>query len=514
VALAGGSRKIEASGELTLVDDRQALTWAEVDSILNRLTNALLAVGLDPQRQRVAVFAENSAETLLGHLTGILSGLSTVPVNFHLTAPELAYILEDSGSALVFAGPETVDIAVCAASEVGDVQVVGWRCGPRDDIISWEALLSDAKDDEPPYDMQPRPYLHYTSGTTGRPKATEAPPTMFAAAPTVKDHFDAMTAGLTAVGGKALIVSPMYHGAGLNYVRALAGGASVVVLGRFDAERTLAAIDRYKTTTTTMVPTHFTRLLALPEQVRAQYDVSSMQMVVQTGSSCPIDVKRRMIEWWGPVFVEVYGATEAGGTNMISSNEWLEHPGSVGRTMPPFELVVIGENGEELGPNASGQLYFRDTTGHGIVYCNDPEKTDAAHLSPGVFTLGEVGYVDADGYLYITDRVADMVVSGGVNIYPAEAEQALLQHPDVADVACIGVPNADLGEQMKALVVAANWNEPPTPEELLAFCRERLAGYKCPKTIDLVPDIGRNALGKINKGALRAPFWPSDPSIA
>jgi acyl-CoA synthetase (AMP-forming)/AMP-acid ligase II len=148
------------------------------------------------------------------------------------------------------------------------------------------------------------------------------------------------------------------------------------------------------------------------------------------------------------------------------------------------------------------------------VYCNDPEKTDAAHLSPGVFTLGEVGYVDADGYVYITDRVADMVVSGGANIYPAEAEEALLQHPEVADVACIGVPNADLGEEMKALVVAANGNEPPTPEALLAFCRERLAGYKCPKTIDLVPDIGRNALGKINKRALRAPFWPSDRTIA
>lgn len=513
MALAGGRRSNETPDAVALVDGRSELTWRAVDSVLNRATNALLARDLDPDRKRVAVFEENSAETVLAHLAGVLAGLSTVPVNFHLTAAELSYILGDAEAAIVFAGPETVDTAVAAASEIGNIEVVAWRCDHHDSVLAWQKFLEGGEDREPPSHMPPRPYLHYTSGTTGRPKATEAPPTMFIPVETVEEHVAAIIA-VTPSDGKALIVSPMYHGAGLNYVRSLAGGMPVVVLGRFDAEATLAAIESHRTTTTTMVPTHFARLLALPETVRSKYDVSSMQTVIQTGASCPVDIKRRMIEWWGPVFIEVYGATEAGATNMITSAEWLEHEGSVGRTIPPFEVLVVAEDGRELGPSEIGQLYFRDTTGHGIVYRNDPQKTSAAHLAPGVFTLGEMGYVDADGYVYITDRVADMVVSGGANIYPAEAERVLLEHPNVADVACIGVPNHDLGEELKALVVPVTRHEPPNVEDLIAFCRERLAGYKCPKTVDLVADVGRNAMGKINKRTLRAPYWPTDRTIA
>ena len=262
-----------------------------------------------------------------------------------------------------------------------------------------------------------------------------------------------------------------------------------------------------------MVPTHFQRMLALPEDVRGRYDVSSMQRLAHTGAACPRDVKKAMIDWFGPVLVEAYGGTEAGSTTFISSAEWLERPGSVGKALPPYATVIIGEDGQELPPNQEGQVYFRDSTGRGIIYEGDPEKTAAAHIAPGVFTLGEVGYVDDAGYLFITDRVSDMIVSGGVNIYPAEAEQVLLRHPEVADVAVLAAPNVEMGEEVKALVIPRDPANPPQVADLNAFCREALAGFKCPRSYDFVDDIGRNAMGKINKKALRARYWPSDRTI-
>ena len=309
-----------------------------------------------------------------------------------------------------------------------------------------------------------------------------------------------------------LAVGPLYHTGPLSAVRQLAAGASVVVVSRFDPEAVLRAIETHRIKSTVMVPTHFQRLLSLPDEVRRRYDVSSLVAVSHTGAACPREVKLKMIEWFGPVLIEAYGATESGTTNSITSAEWLERPGSVGKTLAPFELLVIGEDGEARGPGEIGQLYFRDTNGRGIVYHNDAEKTRAAHLRPGVFTLGEIGYADAEGYVFITDRVSDMIVSGGVNIYPAEVEAVLLDHPSVADVAVIGAPNTEMGEEVKALIVlkpAAIANA----GELEAFCRQRLAGYKCPRSFEFVADIGRNAMGKINKRQLRRPYWPSERTI-
>jgi len=280
-----------------------------------------------------------------------------------------------------------------------------------------------------------------------------------------------------------------------------------VVLAKFDAEKTLAAIHTYKTESSVMVPTHFVRLLALPDEVKAKYDVSSMKLAAHTGASCPVDVKRAMIEWWGPIFIDAYGATEVGTTCQITSQEWLEHPGSVGRPVPPFSVIVLDDDGDEVSPNTEGRLFFKDATGRGVIYPNDPEKTKAANIAPGVFTLGEIGYVDADGYVFITDRFSDMVVSGGVNIYPAEAEQVLVKHPAVLDVACIGVPHAEMGEELKALVIVRDGVTTPSATDLIAFCRENLSHYKCPRTVEFVDDLGRNTMGKINKRKLRAPYW-------
>jgi long-chain acyl-CoA synthetase len=213
-----------------------------------------------------------------------------------------------------------------------------------------------------------------------------------------------------------------------------------------------------------------------------------------------------MIEWWGPIFTESYGATEVGTTCSISSEEWLAHPGSVGRAAAPFTALILDDEGSDQPPGTEGRLFFRDATGRGIVYPNDPEKTTAANPEPGLFTLGEIGYIDEDGYVFVTDRGSDMVVSGGANIYPAEAEQVLVQHPEVLDVACIGIPHPEMGEELKALVIPLDPRHAPDPTDLIAYCRARLSHYKCPRSAELVADLGRTAMGKIDKRALAAPY--------
>ncbi|MDE3204530.1 MAG: AMP-binding protein [Acidobacteriota bacterium] len=492
--------------EVALDDGRSAVGWAELDELLNRVANRLLACDLGPDR-RVAVFAENANETAIAHIGGLIAGASTVPCNFHLTAPELAYILTDSAARILFVGPETVDRGLAAASEAGVEQVVGWRCPPMPGLIDWRQWLMAGDAGDPPSDLEPRPHLLYTSGTTGRPKGTDLPPTMFAGGKTVAEHLELLKENRFAVYGTHLVVGPMYHTGPLSGARLLAAGVPSVIMGRFDAEATLAAIERHRIETSVMVPTHFIRLLALPEETRRRYDVSSLKLITHTGAKCPVEVKRAMIEWWGPVLLEAYGASEVGTTNSITSQEWLEHPGSVGRTLPPFEALILGDDDQPVPPGVEGRLFFRDTTGRGIIYHNDPAKTAAAHIAPGVFSLGEIAYMDQDGYVYITDRFSDMVVSGGVNIYPAESEQVLVQHPGVADVACIGIPNAEMGEELKALVVPQDPANPPLEAELLAFCRERLTHYKCPRSIDIVDSVGRTTMAKVNKRALRAKYW-------
>ena len=500
----------ERPDEHALVDRGRAFGWAQVDSVLNRVANRILDADLGPAH-RVAVFAENSAETALAHLGCLLGGASTVPVNFHLTAAETAYILGDSGASVLFVGPETAGRGLEAAATAGVGTVVGWAppgAALPEGVIEWDEWLAGGADVDPPGTVTPRPNLLYTSGTTGRPKGTELPPTMFAGGDTMDEHLEALKGARFAQYGPHLVVGPMYHTGPLSGMRILVAGTPSVILGRFDAEATLAAIDRHRTRSAVMVPTHFIRLLALPREVRDRYDVSSMEHVAHTGAKCPEEVKRAMIDWWGPVFVEAYGASEVGTTCSIDSLEWLAHPGSVGRADPPFEAVVIGDDDRPVPPNVEGRLYFRDTTGRGVVYHNDPETSAAAHLEPGLFTLGEMARMDEDGYVYITDRFSDMVVSGGVNLYPAEAEAVLIDHPAVHDVACIGIPHEEMGEELRALVVREEGSS-AGGDEILAFCRERLSTFKCPRSVEFVDDLGRNAMGKVSRRALRAPYWPA-----
>lgn len=501
---------IEAPEDIAIRDDHTALTWAEVDDQLNRCGSGLQAMDLGPET-RIAVFAENTVETALANLGGLIAGASVVPVNFHLTAEEVNYILCDSGARVLFVGPETYDRGIEAAKGSDVHTVVGWGAPADADLTPWADWLSGNDPAGPDQSVPPRPNLLYTSGTTGRPKGTDLPPTMFAGGDTVDEHLANFKAGvLERTGGQIgtqLVVGPMYHTGPLSGTRQLIAGMNSVILGRFSAENTLAAIEKYKISNTIMVPTHFVRLLALPEDVKAQYDVSSIVSISHTGAKCPVDVKRAMIEWFGPVFIDAYGASEVGTTCMITSEEWLKYPGSVGKAVPPFTAKILDDDNNEVPPNTEGRLFFEDETGRGVIYHNDPKKSAAAHIAPGVFTLGEIAYMNEEGYVFITDRFSDMVVSGGVNIYPAEAEQVLIDHPAVLDVACIGVPNKDMGEELKALVIAHADADRPSPDELIAWCRERLSHYKCPRTLDFVDDLGRNTMGKINKRKLRAPFW-------
>jgi len=512
------AREARSLDSLALGDEASELSWRDLDRELNKSVNALLAARING---RIAVFAPNSVGAALAFLTGLHAGVSGVPINFHLTAQEVAYILRDSNTSILFVSPLTARVGLQAAELAGIDLVVGWECGPDDGVVLWEEWIETGGEAEPPSDMPAKPYLLYSSGTTGKPKGIELPPGPFPAVNSVRDLFSAWKAAVEAEAemlageppGAQLVVGPLYHNGPLSSLRYLVGGYPLLLVRQFDAEKVLQAISRWRVQGMLMVPTHFQRLLALPENVRARYDLSSVRIVVHTGSACPVDTKRRMIDWFGPVFVEAYGGTESGTTNMIKSDEWLLHPGSVGKAVPRFVLRVIGEGGKVLGPNEAGQLYFRDTLGLGVVYHNDPAKTREAHIEPAVFTLGDYGYADEDGYVYITDRVADMVVSGGVNIYPAEIEAVLLQHPAIADCAVIGAPNEEMGEEVKALVILRDRARTPKVEELDQFCRSSLAGFKCPRSYEFVESVGRTAMGKINKRTLRAPYWPTGRTI-
>ena len=490
----------EPDGWAIRSDAHGAVTWSEFADATLRLASALRACELGDAR-RVLVIARNRPSTLLGHAAAALGEVCSVPVNFHLTAGEIAYIAEESGARLAFVDSTTRDATIEAVDALG-VRVVAL---PDDGVSSAEldAFVGDRDAIELRPGQRVLPNLLFTSGTTGRPKAVQLPPKTIGDSHDLAGFVDHIAGHRLAELGTHLVVGPLYHNGPLTAVRLLLAGVPVVIHERFDAEATLAAIDAYRVESSIMVPTHFVRCLALPPEVRDRYDVSSLRQVAHTGGKCAIDVKRRMIGWWGPVLSESYGGTESGTVCSINSTDWLAHPGSVGRAVPPFEALIVDDDGNELPAGNEGRLYFRDTTGRGIVYQGDPQKTADAHLAPGVFTLGEIGYIDAEGFVFITDRFSDMVVSGGVNIYPAEVEQVLERHPAVADIACVGVPDDEMGERLVALVQLRPGAVPDT-ESLEAWCRDSLAGYKCPRRIHFVDEIPRNPMGKIDKRSLRA----------
>jgi long-chain acyl-CoA synthetase len=427
------------------------------------------------------------------------------PVNVQLKVGEAAFVINDSGARVVFTTIRQQEVASLLRLECPNVARWIMVDGEAPRFESYEAAIGGFSDGALRGEEEGSAMI-YSSGTTGRPKGiqrplTHRPPgsTLFGVSPSVADAY-----GLTGE-SVALITAPLYHSSGLTRLMMSLGlGATVIAMERFEAQSALDAIERYRVTHSLWVPTMFIRLLRLPENWRKGADVSSMIGATLGSGPCSVLVKEAMIKWWGPIITETYGGTEGNGMTSISSKEALDHPGSVGR--PVFgEVHILDEDGKEIATGESGTVYF--SGGRPFEYHNDPVKTASAYIKDGWSTLGDVGYLDANGYLYLTDRVADVIVSGGVNIYPREVEETLGQHPAVDDVAVIGVPNEEFSEEVKAIVVpAAGWPSDDLPRQLIEFCREHLAHYKCPRSVDLVDALPRHRTGKLFKRELRTRY--------
>ncbi|MBB6628834.1 acyl-CoA synthetase [Nocardioides sp. KIGAM211] len=490
---------------LVMAGSGRTLTYAELDERSLRLARHLRSAGLRTG-DVVALLSDNCPEAYEVYWACLRSGLYVTAVNHNLAPDEASYIVRDCGArALVVSGGKA---ALVAALDVDVPERLAYL-GQVEGYADYEAALAAAGTD--PLDEQPHgdDFL-YSSGTTGRPKGVKV-----ALPPIAVDEpgysYVTIFGGLYGFGEDTVYLSPapVYHAAPLRFggvVHAL--GGTLVMMEKFDAEGALRAIQEHGVTHTQMVPTMFVRLLKLPDDVRTSYDVSSLRVVVHAAAPCPVEVKRRMIEWVGPIVQEYYASTEANGATMITSEQWLERPGSVGVALLGV-LHICAEDGRELAPGEVGTVWFeRDTVP--FSYHNDPAKTAAAQHPehPTWTTVGDLGYVDEDGFLFLTDRKAFMIISGGVNIYPQEIEDLFSLHPAVADIAVIGVPDEEMGERVVAFVQPAPSVDasPALADELTAYARERIAHYKVPREVHFRDELPRTPTGKMVKGGLREEY--------
>ena len=483
--------------------DGRQVTYAELAAAADRYGRGFQAMGLSPG-DSVVLLLPNGIDLVSVYFGAFQTGLYVVMANWHLVGAEVAYLIEDSGAKAFVAHERFAETAADALSRTG---VAGFAVG---DVPGFTPLatLGAGETGRPDVRTAGSPML-YTSGTTGRPKGVRRPLT--GADPDVVPPAASWFFGIFGLGpfdGHVHICgSPLYHTAVLNFVaNSIQLGHTAVLMDRWRPEEMLRLIEKHRVTHSHMVPTQFHRLLDLPEEVRSRYDVSSLRCMIHGAAPCPHEVKRRMLDWWGPVVTEYYAATEGGGT-AISAEEWLRKPGSVGKAWPGSVVAVLDDDGEPVPTGTPGLVYMRmgDST---FEYHKDEAKTRAARVG-NLFTLGDIGYLDEDGYLFLCDRKADMIISGGVNIYPAEIENVLSVHPKVADVAVFGVPNDDWGEEIKAVVQPAEGVSPvpELTEELLAFAAERLAKFKLPRSVDYADELPRDPNGKLYKRKLRDPYW-------
>jgi long-chain acyl-CoA synthetase len=498
---------------LALADEFGETSWRAFDERANRMIHALRSAGLETG-DTFCVLSGNRRECFEAMAAASQAGWRFVPVNWHWVADELAYVLGNSDSKALLVDERFVHVAAEALKhpEAPPLLVTAVMGGEaREGFRSYESLLAEASPEEPENQSAGGP-MFYTSGTTGRPKGVIGSGVQ-PGAPVELGLLMAKALG-SWLGmpeeGVSLLEGPVYHSAQWAFSSLpMLGGSSVVMRHKFDAAETLDLIDRYGVTNIHLVPTQFIRLLRLENTRRRSFDGSSLQLCLHGAAPCSEDVKRRMIEWWGPKIVEYYGGTEGAVATIISAEEWLNRPGSVGRPLDTVEIRIVKEDGSLAVTGETGQVYMKNSLGIDFEYHKDPDKTKAAHLEPGVFTLGDVGYVDEEGYLFISDRKIDMIISGGVNIYPAEIEGVLVTHPAVLDAAVFGIPNPEFGEEVKAAVELAEGAEPSQTlaDELIAHCREHLAGYKVPKSIDFEASLPRHPTGKLFKRLLREPYW-------
>jgi acyl-CoA synthetase (AMP-forming)/AMP-acid ligase II len=477
------------------------ISYSELDGRSRKLARYLNERGIVPG-DHLAIMMDNNEDYFVVCWAAQRLGLIYTPINWHLVASEVAYIVQNCEAKILVVSEEVRHLAEAISQDIPGVSVAlthGPAFGRFHNLGEVIERTSDGSD----IDLLEGECMFYSSGTTGRPKGIfkmdrgqlswgqQPPITQFLRS---FYGFDRDTV--------YLVPAPLYHAAGLAWsMNVLRAGGTVVVVNKFDSLETLRLIETYRVTHAQFVPTMFVRMLRLPEAERTQYDISSLKVVIHAAAPCAPEIKRKMIEWLGPIVYEYYAGSEASGLTAVDTPTWLSHPGTVGR--PVFGQVhIVGEDGEELPGGEVGTIYF--SGGGRYVYFNDPEKTASSHNARGWSTLGDIGYVDADGFLYLSDRRTDLILSGGVNIYPREIEDALIEHPSVLDVAVIGVPNPEFGHDVKAVVElrAGIKESDELGTEMIDFCRARIASYKCPKTVDFAI-LPRLPNGKMLKRELR-----------
>ncbi|WP_067486131.1 acyl-CoA synthetase [Actinomadura hibisca] len=492
--------------------DGTEFTAGDLLARANRLVHGLRALGLE-KGDGVCGLVPNGHEGLVLYLAALQAGWYYTPINWHLTGPEIGYIVSDSEAKAFFVHERYGEEGARAADEAGLEAHRRFAFGNVEGFRPYGELV-DGQPDTLPDDRSNGATMHYTSGTTGRPKGVRRR----LAGIDPDDSAELMSFLLSMFGiqpGRPagqppqahLITSPNYHTAVTQFGgTALQMGHTLVYVDRWDAEDTLRLVQDYKITNTHMVPTHFKRLLGLPDEVKQRYDVSSMKWAIHAAAPCPVPIKQRMLDWWGDCIWEYYAATEGGGT-IASPQDWRAHPGTVGNAWPISELLIVDDDGNEVPAGAPGTIYMK-MAGSEFEYKGDRGKTEENRLK-GFFTVGDVGYLTGDGFLFLSDRKSDMIISGGANIYPAEIENEITLHPKVADVAVFGIPDEEWGEQIKAVVEPAE-GVAPGPElaaEILAALEGRLAKMKWPRSIDFIETMPREPNGKLLKRKLRDPYW-------
>ncbi|TFH68788.1 acyl-CoA synthetase [Gammaproteobacteria bacterium LSUCC0057] len=501
----------QAPQELALIDpDGRRWTRGELLSECNKIVHGLRARGLGAG-DAVAILMPNSAQNLAILLAALQAGFLVVPINWHLAPAEVAYILSDSGAKAFFCHTDSLAIAEGAIAESGFAAEMTFCLGDSPNTDSYQALLAD-QSEHMPLDRATGMVMFYTSGTTGKPKGVRrAIPQVDPDTAATRFTMLLMLFGIQPGDDNVHFCgSPLYHTAVANWTTSsLHLGHSVVMHERWDAEAMLRAIEQYRITTAHVVPTQLIRLTKLPEQTRAQYDVSTMRHMLHTAAPCPVEIKKTIIDWFGPCVYEYYASTEGGGT-LVDTADWLRYPGTVGKPWPGADIKIFDDDGSELGVNQRGTIYMLMTELSRFEYRDDPAKTANGRIGD-YFTAGDIGYLNSEGFLFLCDRKIDMIISGGANIYPAEIESVLIGHPQVVDCCVFGIPNEEWGEEIKAVVQLAPGAEEASliSHQLFDFCAEKLARMKCPKTFDVVKQMPRDPNGKLYKRRLRDPYWQS-----
>lgn len=498
---------------LVMAGSGAIVTYRELNDRSNQCAQLLWAAGLR-FGDHVAVLMDNNDRYLEVCWAAQRMGLYYTAINWHFTAEEAAYILDDCDAQALFVCDATRAVALELRELMPKVHVRLAVGGAIEGYDSYEESIARFPAEPVPDECEGTPML-YSSGTTGRPKGIKFD---LQRVPLGKMPGNlAMMTGMFGMSDASTYLSPapLYHSAPLFYCMSTQRlGGTVVVMEHFDALRALEYIERYRITCAQWVPTHFVRMCKLPEADRNRFDLSSLEIAIHAAAPCPVAVKQQMLEWWGPIVWEYYSATEGAGATIIPPQEWLTHPGSVGRSMLGT-IHILDDDGNDLPAGQSGTVWFEPEKGRAsFKYHKDEAKTAEAIDTRGWSTVGDMGYLDADGYLYLTDRRTFMIVSGGVNIYPQEAENLLVTHPDVADVAVFGIPDDEMGERVHAVVQPVSMDAAGSDLEhaLLAYCHEHLAKYKCPKAIDFDAELPRQPTGKLYKRLIRDRYWGNHSS--